>query len=256
MTKEMPSLDSFCISPADSQSFAAISGDYNPLHVDPVVAKASQFGAPLIHGVHGTLSALDRYFGNQQQPISLTSLKVVFNKPVRQGDTVECRVNKVTAESARIELRCEGNKVQTIELGFFPSSRPHGNAEPSSIPDSLEPPKPNHITVEEADGLSAGVPLVWNPKQFAQFFPQLARMLPDSQSATILGTTKIVGMICPGENAIYTRFHLTFNGKANGSASPLNYKVANADSRFSRLVMAVDNFIAAGELEAFFRPSQ
>jgi MaoC like domain len=253
MKKNMLSIGSFSITPSESLSFSSISGDYNPLHIDPVIALDSQFGATLIHGVHGTLCALESYFKDQQQPLALTSLTVMFKKPVQHGDKIDCMVDYLTSTSARIELQCEGKRVQIIELCFLPLDHPRANVEPVLIPEDSVPPKPRIISMGEADAQLGDVPLVWNPLLFAEMFPQLARLLPDSQSATILGTSKTVGMICPGLNAIYTRFNLSFDVDPKGPASPLHYKVVSTDPRFSRIIMAVHNLTGSGEIEAFLR---
>ena len=37
---------------ADQARFAAISGDRNPVHLDAVLARRTQAGVPVAHGVH------------------------------------------------------------------------------------------------------------------------------------------------------------------------------------------------------------
>ena len=48
---------------ADQLSFAALSGDYNPMHVDALAARRTQAGAPVVHGMHAVLWALDALAG-------------------------------------------------------------------------------------------------------------------------------------------------------------------------------------------------
>lgn len=55
----MKNLGSFSITPAESRDFARASGDFNPLHLDPVAARRTRFGQTLIHGECGTVKALD-----------------------------------------------------------------------------------------------------------------------------------------------------------------------------------------------------
>ena len=46
-------------SQADQARFAALSGDLNPIHVDPVIARRTGAGALVVHGVHNLLWCLD-----------------------------------------------------------------------------------------------------------------------------------------------------------------------------------------------------
>ena len=45
----------------DQNNFAKLSGDYNPVHLDPILTRRTLFGSPIVHGVHGLLWALDRW---------------------------------------------------------------------------------------------------------------------------------------------------------------------------------------------------
>src|SRR6516164_7346096 len=44
---------------SDQLKFAQLSGDYNPMHIDEVAARRTQAGAPVVHGVHAVIWALD-----------------------------------------------------------------------------------------------------------------------------------------------------------------------------------------------------
>ena len=54
----------------DQLVFAALSGDHNPMHVDRVYARRTQFGRQVVHGVHVLLRALDQLKAMQGQPAS------------------------------------------------------------------------------------------------------------------------------------------------------------------------------------------
>lgn len=67
-----------------------LSGDINPLHADPDMAKAVGFEAPILHGLcsYGYIGrAALHHFGNSD-PTSLKSLVAQFRKPVWPGDTL------------------------------------------------------------------------------------------------------------------------------------------------------------------------
>ena len=67
-----------------------LSGDYNPLHADPAVAKAAGFDRPILHGLctfgvacHALIKALCNY-----QPERLVRQDVRFSAPVYPGETI------------------------------------------------------------------------------------------------------------------------------------------------------------------------
>ena len=47
----------------DQHRFAQLSGDRNPMHVDPVAARRTLFGRPVVHGIHMLLRSLDAWLG-------------------------------------------------------------------------------------------------------------------------------------------------------------------------------------------------
>jgi acyl dehydratase len=67
-----------------------LSGDPNPLHVDPAVAKAAGFPRPILHGLatfgiagHAILKTVCGY-----DPARLTAIAGRFSAPVFPGDTI------------------------------------------------------------------------------------------------------------------------------------------------------------------------
>jgi len=83
------------VTPEMISAFAAVTGDHNPVHTDPVYAD-SRFGGVIAHGVLliGFFSALlaTRLPG----PGALArDLKVRFRAPVRPGDDVDIEVKIV-----------------------------------------------------------------------------------------------------------------------------------------------------------------
>ncbi len=71
-----------------------LSGDPNPLHVDPDVAKAAGFPRPILHGLatfgiagHALLRSLCDY-----DPARLTGLAGRFSAPVFPGETIRTEI--------------------------------------------------------------------------------------------------------------------------------------------------------------------
>ena len=75
-------MDNKCFDLEDQRRFASLSGDYNPLHLDPLVSRRLMFGGPVVHGAHLVLHALDKLLEDSSSPRVLKHLKAVFNNPL------------------------------------------------------------------------------------------------------------------------------------------------------------------------------
>jgi 3-hydroxybutyryl-CoA dehydratase len=84
---------SHTVTDADVKSFAALSGDNNPLHLNDEFATNSKFGARIAHGMY-LASFFPALMGNQiTGPGSVyVSQNLRFKKPVYLGDTVVAEV--------------------------------------------------------------------------------------------------------------------------------------------------------------------
>ncbi|WP_088138804.1 MaoC/PaaZ C-terminal domain-containing protein [Achromobacter xylosoxidans] len=71
-----------------------LSGDYNPLHVDPQLAADAGFKAPILHGLctfgMAGRALLDAVCGNE--PRRLQSMDVRFSAPVYPGETLRTEI--------------------------------------------------------------------------------------------------------------------------------------------------------------------
>ncbi|EJD01869.1 peroxisomal dehydratase [Fomitiporia mediterranea MF3/22] len=74
-----------------------LTADYNPLHIDPSIGKAANFGGVILHGLctygFAARAVLAQVGGNQ--PSSLRFFGGRFTSPVRPGDTLETSIWEV-----------------------------------------------------------------------------------------------------------------------------------------------------------------
>ena len=107
------------VSEADIVAYAALSGDYNPIHLDREYAAKTPFKARIAHGIlsAGYISAV---FGMQLPgPGSVyISQTLNFRAPVRIGDHVEASVEVVelVEKGRRVKLACRCKVGDTLVL--------------------------------------------------------------------------------------------------------------------------------------------
>ncbi|KAG0309934.1 hypothetical protein BGZ98_000022 [Dissophora globulifera] len=78
-----------------------LSGDYNPLHIDPAIAPRLGFKKPILHGLctygHAAHVIVKSYAGSD--PNALKSITGKFTSPVYPGDTLVTKMWTVPSES-------------------------------------------------------------------------------------------------------------------------------------------------------------
>lgn len=105
------------VTEADVETFARVSGDYNPLHMDEAYAKTTMFGGRIAHGALSA-SYISAILGNDLPGPGavFTDLNMRFKRPVRIGDTVvaTAEVIEMIERGCRVVLKvkCEvGGKI-------------------------------------------------------------------------------------------------------------------------------------------------
>lgn len=86
--------------------YAAVSGDFNPIHIDHRMAKAAGLGSVILHGMctfSWLADACGAYFGD---PARVRRVRARFSKPVLVGDrlTLRGRCVAVDGRTVRVEV--------------------------------------------------------------------------------------------------------------------------------------------------------
>jgi acyl dehydratase len=96
----------------DIQSFAQLSGDYNPLHMDQSYAATTKFGKCIVHGMF--LGALCSNLVGMYMPgkrCLYLKQTLLFKKPVYINDTVNIKGTVIS--------KSDSTKVLDIKIGIF-----------------------------------------------------------------------------------------------------------------------------------------
>ncbi|HVI74234.1 MAG TPA: MaoC/PaaZ C-terminal domain-containing protein [Anaeromyxobacteraceae bacterium] len=84
--------------------YAAASGDFNPIHIDPEVGRLAGQPGAILHGMctmAWLADACGRYFDD---PGRMAALSVRFARPVNVGDTIRFEGRCVAVEGRRVRV--------------------------------------------------------------------------------------------------------------------------------------------------------
>jgi len=234
----------------DQLAFAKLSGDYNPLHLDPVLARRLLFGRQVVHGLHALLWSLDYHLKSQAQPLELRTVKANFQAGIGVGQTVRCMVILQDEYQVAFQLETDSKSAAWVDITWGPLRHHRTGTLPMM---SAEPEKCRERSIEEVAVASGNVPLYFNGDLTGGILPNLIRVLPPMQLAALLATTRLVGMECPGHHSVYSSLDLAFFSD-NAGVSNLNYHVTDCNKRLALVSMDVDAPGMKGQVKAFLRP--
>jgi acyl dehydratase len=233
----------------DQDAFAELCGDRNPIHIDPIEARRTMAGAPVVHGVHVALWVLNALFGRGLVSRPIASLKVTFLKFGFLDADVRCVVATRRSERLRADAYAGDVRLLTVEVVF--DGQPPGllwarDAAPEPIPTT-----PHELELADLARRSGAFQLrVANGVQ--ALFPEVAASLGTTRVAAIAGLSTLVGMICPGLHSVFSDFEISCLA-AEEIGTDLAFKVESFDERFRLIRMTVAGPGIYGYLRAFAR---
>ena len=232
----------------DQRAFAKISGDSNPMHMDPVAARRTQAGAPVVHGVHSVVWALDTLF-ERNPSLAINSLKVRFDKFMFVGDIVSVVIARRVETSLELALMVADVRVAfiTLTLGQRRLAGPW-------VPSAPRPPlvTPLELTLSELEASAGAFAFASGDSAITEAFPNISRALGPETVQGLLALSTLVGMHAPGLHSIFSKIALDFTEPA-GSPRQLDFKVAKIQPLFRLLTLSVAGPGVEGTVEAFLR---
>jgi hypothetical protein len=225
----------------DQINFANFSGDYNPIHTDPVIARRTITGQCVVHGMHGLMWALELLASKLN--LAPSSLRVSFTKPIFLDEEVICFYNKNTK---RLKIMKEAVVLFEISLKF-------DSAIDSSDFDLKRKPaikSPIERDIYSLKNLPVQDFFYRGDINLASIsFPNLTKFYGVESCCEMAAISEIVGMQAPGLYSFFLSAHINFQRNERRPS----YSIENVDDRFNLLKIAINATSLVCSADAFIR---
>lgn len=222
------------------------------MHLDPIAARRTQAGAPVVHGIHALLWTLDVLATCGRLRQCTTYIEAEFQKFIFVDSLVSICLVGETEDAIEIQLESDGLATTTITI-----RRESAGVDPLPPPDLEEPSYPTQPVEHALQDLVGLHGRFSNDsegsiRELALQFPHAAAVLGEERVQGIALTSKLVGMICPGLHSIYNSL-VVQSAKSNSSDRQLNFRVSDVDERFRRVELSIWGSGLVGDISAFVR---
>ena len=109
--------------------YAAASGDFNPIHIDPNLGRAAGYDGVILQGMCTYAWLADACVAYLGDPARLARVRARFTKPVQVGDvlTFEGRCSGKEGRTLRLELTAKNQRGEEVLKGAVAEARIEGS---------------------------------------------------------------------------------------------------------------------------------
>jgi hypothetical protein len=229
--------------------FAGLSGDTNPMHMDALAARRTQAGAPVVHGLHAVLWALDTVARDVELG-TLASISVSLNRFIYLDRPVEVRLARQTEAAMAIDVVCDNVAAISMLLKF--GSRGAAVAQDAFLGMAAAGMGCAAESTEALKGASGWIDPAADAGGLATAFPMLTRAIGVERVIGLALLSTLVGMACPGLHSIFTAFQAEILDGVPDRRG-IGFQVRIADPRFRVVRMTVGGSGLRATVSAFVR---
>ena len=227
---------------SDQLWFGAVSGDRNPIHVDPDWAAVNFPGEIVVHGAFALLWAIDCAAKLVPDAV-IGQINVTFVQPILIGDCVRLDVDR---SASLLRLFVQDHLMMVARIG-------PGSAGPPDL-DAVTPAQDPALPLAsrafaDLKGLKGSIPTAVDQTALAAAFPMAVSAMGPRMAAGLARISGLVGMECPGHRSMSSEYSV----EAAPDVAPerLDYEVTRTDRRFCRVEMSVAGSGLRGSLSAY-----
>jgi len=233
---------------ADQELFAAVTGDCNPMHLDPVLARRTQAGAPAVHGVHLLLWGLEALARAEPALAPMRRLRAQFKHFATIGERIAVTAAQTQA-GVRLDFIAAGMTVAQLVVEFGAPVEAPAPLSGEAVP---APGQARDLSFDAMAGMSGRLAFASPPDAIAAMFPAASAWLGARRVAAFGATTLLVGMVCPGLHSIYAGL----TAEACDEPVPedrLGFRVTATEPRFRSVGMTVAGGGLKGAVQSYAR---
>lgn len=248
-------LDEHVYSLENQKKFAELSGDYNPMHVDPLIARREKFGEIVVHGVYSLTKCLDAFsrhlIDQGMESIAIKNISARFTNPVFLNKTISNVILDDDPTNTRLGV-FDGVMLLTEVKLTWERQKSRLNEEVGNSRVIKSPIKDKEIeSLKDAKG---DFELSLERSLTSLLFPDLQSVISRELIATLFSLTRIVGMECPGLQSIFSSFKLKQQEDDNIPPGMINYHAFKVIPKYSKIDISVQTINYTGVANAFYRP--
>jgi len=222
---------SFRISNESQANFAILSGDYNPLHIDEEFSRRSQFGVPVVHGMHLLLLALEK--STLTGLVQIRNLQIEFRSAVKVDELFSIRM-KNEGEVKTFTVFTEDRVCARFKILTEPIDN-QVKVEDASL---QKEPCSESFSVETDIGISGTFRDCFDKSLFHESFPRISQCMNHADIALLLAITRTIGMKCPGKQALFRSLNWQRVDEINQAAG--RFVAKSIDRRFRMVTVKFD----------------
>lgn len=242
----LPQLETYTF--IEQNTFAQMSGDHNPIHVDSVAARRTQAGEPVVHGMHTVLKCLESLSIHFSSEKEIASISAQFNNPILLMDTVVFVITKYENQKIQVTATVGKSKLASITVIF---GRKNTIRNVQKSPPSTILANPKKIEFTEIQNQKGYIFIPATDDEITALFPRSVHWIGVNAVRDMMTMSTLVGMECPGLNSLFANFSIELYSGTQSDG--LKYAVSNTDTRFRLISMEIDGRSISGSISAFMR---
>lgn len=231
----------------DIDNFSEVSGDWNPIHTSPSVARRLIAGDVVLHGIFVLLHSLNDFCHKNYTTFSL--IKCRFLKPIFLNTEVQTNIVSISEYEAKIIVSC--NAVDCISIVLkFGGTKNLKVGRPGRYPKS----NPKYQSFNYFKNCFGSEDVRVNLNYIKQNFPKLADNIGVIPVQSLMLCSKIVGMDCPGHNSLFSGLDIGLDPET--SSRKLIWTVQRHTLPIAPIKMSILGGGLCGHVESFYRPTE